>query len=204
MDTKTKILETADRMFRERGYKAVTMDMLAAEVGMSKKTLYQHYENKTDLVEAVRDVSYKEYHKAFADIAEKAENAIEAFLGFNKLLLEISRNANPMAFYELERFFPQVYEIFRNELLKQSIEITRKNLEQGIKEGLYRPEINLDLLSYYRVDSALMSMHGDTLMYKAGFSLEQISCDTAEHFLYGLLTPAGVKVYQKLIQKQPE
>lgn len=204
MDLKTKILDTADELFQKQGYKGVTMDKLAAQVGISKKTLYQHYENKTDLVEAVRQKSYDNYYAAFSEIADKATNAIEAYMQFNVLLHEISKAANPMALYELQRFFPQVYEGFRAELLRQSLEVTRRNFKRGIDEGLYRSDINLDLLSYYRVETALMSMRDGTLMFDAGFSLEQISREMADHFLHGLLTPAGLKVYQKYLEKHSQ
>lgn len=202
MDTKKRILETADKLFRERGYKAVTMDALAAQVGISKKTLYQHFENKTDLVEAVRQATHTKHHTSFNTIAQAAPNAIEAFLGFTNRLHDISRNSNPTAYYELERFFPQVYEIFRKELLQESIQLLKDNFKRGIEEGLYRPEIDINMLAYYRVETALMSMRDSTLMYDAGFSLEQISREMASHFLYGLLTPVGLAVYQKLMAAQ--
>lgn len=199
MDLRAKILESADRLFQERGYKGITMDVLAAHVGISKKTLYQHFENKNDLVEAVRQRAHAGYHAAFDEMSATSANAVEAFLKITSILYSISRNTNPAALYEMERFFPYAYENFRGELLQESVQISKRNLERGVAEGLYRPEINIDLLSYYRVETVLMGMRDGTLMFDAGFSLEQITREITGHFLYGLLTPAGLEVYQKLV-----
>lgn len=203
MDLRAKILEAADQLFNERGYKGITMDVLAAHIGISKKTLYQHFENKNDLVEAVRQRSYDYYYAVFTEIAETSANAIVAFLRVTEILHKIARNTNPAALYEMERFFPYAYESFRTELIARSVQISRQNMERGVSEGLYRADINLELLPYFRVETILMGMRDGTLMYEAGFSLEQISRETTEHFLYGLLTSKGLSVYQELIASHP-
>ncbi len=200
MDLRETILDAADRLFQERGYKGITMDVLAAHVGISKKTLYQHFENKNDLVEAVRQRSHDAYHAAFNEISAASANAVEAFVKVTEMLYSISRRTNPAALYEMERFFPYAYESFRGELLVESVQISKGNLERGVAEGLYRPEIDVDMLANFRVETILLGMRDGTLMFDAGFSLEQISRETTEHFLYGLLTPAGLDIYNKLRQ----
>lgn len=197
MNTQTEILENADRLFRKSGYKGVTMETLAKELGISKKTLYQHFENKIQIIEGVRSYSYARFRAKAEDANQKAQNAVESFLMESDLMSESYRTSNPAIFYELERFFPLAYQTFRDEILQSSIKTTKENLERGIKEGLYQADLNVDIAAAYRVESTLMVMRTNSLIHESSADAQTMNEVTTKVFLLGILTPAGLKAYQR-------
>ncbi|MBZ0098421.1 MAG: hypothetical protein K8F30_05020, partial [Taibaiella sp.] len=108
----------------------------------------------------------------------------------------INRQMNPLAMLELERFFPQAFKQFRDSLLERDVQNIMSNIERGIMEGLYRPEIDPEFMSRYRMELSLLMYH-PTLLINDRFNLQFVGREISEHFLYGIMTPKGEKLYQK-------
>ncbi len=197
MDTHTEILQNADRLFRKSGYKAVTMDTLAKDLGISKKTLYQHFENKIQIIEGVRAYSYARFKTASEAAHQKAQNAVEAFLMESELMSENFRTAHPAILYELERFFPLAYQTFREEILRPAVKTMKENLQRGIKEGMFQADLEVDVVAPYRLETTLTIMRTDSLMHESGADAQTLNEVTTKVFLLGILTPAGLKAYQR-------
>jgi len=196
MDHKERILVKSHELFNRYGIRSVSMDDIAAQLGMSKKTLYQYYTDKDELVNAVFDIELSNSKTQCVECTKKGENAIhEVFLSFD-VVEEMLKTMNPSVLFDMEKYHPSAYkkfDDFRNGFLYR---IIRSNLERGIKEELYRPEIDTDILSRYRLYSVLLSFNPEVFPLSKT-NAAYIEQQLLELFLFGLATPKG----QKLIQK---
>jgi AcrR family transcriptional regulator len=199
MDAVTKILSVAVESFRQYGFKTITMDDIARKAGISKKTLYQHFASKPEVVMAAMQWHQEHMDQLMTRLMQDAENAVEGMVRVNAVLVQMFRQINPLAMLELERYFPEVYKKFREKLNTKDIAAIRDNIIRGIEEGLYRAEVDADLLARYRVESCLLLFQSNSLARDA--NPHNVTHCIMENFLYGLMTPKGEKLYQKYSEK---
>lgn len=136
------ILEKVRHLFLRYGIKSVTMDDIARELGISKKTLYEHVSDKTQLVEQIAELEFEHRKKDYENILKNNLNAIEELLEVNKYTVSTLKEFSPSAGYDLKKYYP--------DLAKKIIEARRKimtktlsnNFEKGKKEGLYRTDFD--------------------------------------------------------------
>lgn len=196
MDAKERILQKAHELFNRYGIRSVSMDEIAAQVGMSKKTLYQYFADKDELVSAV--FSRIMTHNKEQCIADRsiAENALqEVFLAFD-MMQEMFAEMNPAVLFEMEKYHPSTFaqfKAYRDEFLYKMI---RQNMERGIAEDLYRSDIDIDVLTRYRLHGMMMPFNPEVFPNNRTH-LVHIEQQLLEHFLYGLATAKG----QQLIQQ---
>ena len=200
MEALTKILSAGVELFSQYGFKTITMDDIARRAGISKKTLYQHFANKEEVVrEAV--IWYKNHlDTQCRAMMEDTENAIEAMVRIKTMMDHSYKQTNPMVIMELQRYYPEGYKVFRESLVTQDVEAVKKNLQQGIEEGLYRENLNVDLVARFHIESALLLMQPN-LMVNEREDLKAVNHEITEIFLYGLMTPKGEKLYHKYKEK---
>ena len=196
MDPLEKILAACAELFSQYGFKTITMDDIARRAGISKKTLYQHFANKHEVVqESV--VWYKNQTSGSCEMVLKdAENAIEAMVKMLAFFDSMHKKINPMAIFELQRFFPESYKVFKEMLMERDVQQMRNNILQGMKEGLYREDLNADLLARYRLESSLLMLQPNLLVSDRN-DLMTVALEIGEHFLYGIMNAKGEKLYQK-------
>ena len=200
MEPLQKILGASAELFSQYGFKTITMDDIARRAGISKKTLYQQFANKEEVVnESV--VWYKDQmtQNCGATLAN-AENAIEAMVLMMAFFDNMNKRINPMAMFEMQRFFPEAFKTFRTMLEDRDVVMIRGNIEQGIKEGLYREEINADLLARYRLETSLLILQPNLLVNDRN-SLLSVALEIGEHFLYGIMTVKGIELFKKYKEK---
>jgi AcrR family transcriptional regulator len=200
MDALTKILTVAVDSFRQYGFKMITMDDIARRAGISKKTLYQHFTSKPDVVKACIAWHQQHVHQHMLETIADSENAVEGMVRVNALMNQMFRQINPLAMLELQRFFPEAYALFREKLVHKDISAIRDNINQGIEEGLYRPGIDADLLARFRVETCIMLFQPNSLIGDSQHP-HLVAKEIMENFLYGLMTPKGEKLYQKYSEK---
>jgi len=196
MEAKERILLKAHELFNRYGIRSVSMDDIAAQLGMSKKTLYQYYTDKDELVKAVF-TSVMEHNQSQCSIDQKrAENPIhEVFLAFD-MVKEMFANMNPSILYDMEKYHPITFKKFQEYKNGFMYGLIRSNIERGMKEELYRSDIDVDICTRFRINSIMLSF--DSEVYPNNRThLVHIEQQLLELFLYGLATPKG----QKLIQK---
>jgi AcrR family transcriptional regulator len=174
----------------------VSMDDIAAQLGMSKKTLYQYYTDKDELVNAVFDIILAVNKNNCTECIKKGENAIqEVFLSFD-IMEEMLKTMNPSVLYDMQKYHPTAYKKFDDFKNSFLYKIIKANLERGIKEELYREEIDTDILSRYRLHTVLLSFNPEVFPSNKA-NLVYIEQQLIECFLYGLATPKGYKLIQK-------
>ncbi|MFL5773510.1 MAG: TetR/AcrR family transcriptional regulator [Flavisolibacter sp.] len=196
MDPKERILVKSNELFNRYGIRSVSMDDIAAQLGMSKKTLYQYYSDKDELVNEVFDNVLTSNKSQCIECSKLGENAIhEVFVSFD-MTEELLRTMNPSVLFDMQKYHPSAYrkfEEFRNNFLYKLI---KSNLERGIKEELYRSEIDTDVITRYRLHSILLSFNPDVFPSSKS-NMVYIEQQLLEHFLYGLATSKGEKLIQK-------
>lgn len=195
MDILTKILEASIDLFRQYGFKAVTMDDIARRAGISKKTLYQHFANKQEVV--TETVSWYQGQTCDMCLAtlDAAENAVDGMVRIMVKLGQVYSQINPIAIREMERFFPDAYKIFREHLATRDVACVYDTIEQGKKEGLFRENVKSDLMARLHIETSMMLLFPNMLVTEK-YNIQQVNYDIVEHFLYGIMTPKGENLYQ--------
>ncbi len=196
METKERIAAKAEELFMQYGIRSVSMDDIANNLGMSKKTVYQYFADKDELVEAVVDGHIDIVEGDCMNCRKDAKDAIhEIFLTMEHIMQEFN-NMNPMLLYDLEKFHFKAYQRFKNYKDKFLLQIIRSNIEWGIKEELYRADLNVDVLSKYRIESIMIPFN--VAVFPPGkYNLAKTSKIMIENFTYGLATIKGHKLIQK-------
>jgi AcrR family transcriptional regulator len=196
MEAKERILVKAEELFMQYGIRSVSMDDIANHLGMSKKTLYQYYADKDELVDAVVEGHITEIQKDCLKCTEDARDAVhEIFITMERIMAQFN-NMNPMLLYDLEKFHFKSYQRFREHKDKFLAKVIRENIEWGIEDELYRSDINVDIMCKFRLESMMIPFNVG--VFPPGkYNLATISEQIIEHFVYGLATIKGHKLIQK-------
>ncbi len=200
MEIQERIKLKADELFRRYGIRSVTMDEIATQLGMSKKTIYQYYADKDQLVDAVAvdEINYSQ--ECCLKDSSTAANAIEEIFKVMEFVEVMFRNMNPSMLHDLEKYHPAGYRKFLEHKNKFLYEMVRKNIERGIKEELYRPELDIEIMARYRLESMMLAFN-TSLFPSSKFNLVKLHNEILEHFLYGLATLKGYKLILKYKQQ---
>ena len=199
MEPKERILGKAHELFNRFGFRRVTMDEIALKSGMSKKTIYQSFLNKDELVDAVVEEHINKSVATCEQNCVKAENAVhEIFLNM-EMMQDLMSELHPGIFQEMEKFFPAVFTKFYQHKNNYIFKKVQKNLEKGIEEGLFRQELNIDVITKFRIETMFIPFNQDVFPYMR-YKLTEVEIETLELYLYGICTIEG----QKLIKKYKE
>ena len=194
--TKVRIRAKADELFMKYGIRSVSMDDIANALGMSKKTIYQYFVDKDELVDAVVEADINSMQQDCLSVTSDARDAVhEIFLSIDRLL-EQFRNMNPMLVYDLEKFHFRGFQKFMEHKNKFLLQVIRQNMERGLAEGLYREDLNVDLIAKFRLDSMMIAFNVD-LFPPTKYSLADVSKEIIEHYVYGLVSLKGYKLIVK-------
>ena len=150
MEVKEYIVEEADKLFCQYGFKSVTMDDIAKHLGMSKKTIYQHFSDKDELVDILINEKITAQNCEMQHHSAKARNAVEEIFFAMENINEILANMNPKLFYDLQKYHPKAWLFFKNFKEKSLGESIMANLDRGMKEGIYRSDLQIEILTQMR------------------------------------------------------
>lgn len=201
MESKDRIKEKAEELFDLYSIRSVTMDEIASQLGISKKTIYTCYEDKEALVDEVFCNRMNENQQQCILDKSIAENAVhEIFLAWDQVSEMLSK-MNPSILYDLEKYHPNVFKKYNDYKFNFLYHMIFSNIERGKKEELYRDDINIDIVSKLRLATMMLSFNPHLFpgnKYKPVAVEEQILF----HFLYGLATPKGLKMIEKYKQQK--
>ncbi len=201
MDTENKILQKSKELFMRMGIRAVSMDDIATQTGISKKTIYQYYADKDELVDAVMKEEEESVHRDSKECLALSNNAIE------EILLNLSRvynrfaQMNPVILSDMERFHTKAHKRFQQMKYKHLYTVIQNNINRGIKEGLYRKELNVDVITRYRLESIMIPFNLNVFP-PSSFGLAEVTKELMEHFLIGLSTLKGHELILQYKEKK--
>ncbi len=193
MKTEKEIFKLVFHLFCKYGIKSLTMDDIASYLGISKKTLYKYVSDKTDLIEKVFS-SIEKPHKIDMLLSGNL-NAIEEFYEVYKTITDIISNYNPHLIFDLNKYYPGVYEKLRERRKKSIIKHVSENIIKGQKEGVYRKDINpyiIAELHYLKVESLIQNNFLNT----KEFTVKQILEEMFKYHIYALANDKGRKIIE--------
>lgn len=192
LDIKKYIIEESDKLFCQYGFKSVTMDDIAKHLGMSKKTIYQHFSDKDELVNILIESRLNNQDCVIHESAEKAKDAVHELLLTLTTMNESLGNLNPKMFYDLQKYHPKAWLYFKNFKEKSLGSAILANLERGITEGIYRAEINKDILTQLRLDHVELIFNRHDHYTANKYNIAQVMIEITEHFLFGICNEKGL------------
>lgn len=200
---KEKILDKATDMFLTLGFKSVTMDDLANEMGISKKTIYAHFDNKTMLVEESTDYLFETISKGIDFICSLKKNPIEELYEIKKFAMLHLKDEKSSPQYQLQKYYPKIYEGIRKKQFDMMQDCVVDNVKQGIEQGIYRENLNIGFVSriYF---SGVTSIKDLKLFPVNKFPIAALMDDYLEYHLRGIVTPKGRKILNAIINSNQE
>lgn len=196
MEVKERILSKAADLFMRYGIRSITMDEIAAQLGISKKTIYQFFTDKDDMVSAVIDVEIKKNETDCISYQQKSENAVHHIFVALESLEEMLKYMNPLMLYDLEKHHPRAFKNLKEYKYEFLYKITMENLQTGIKEELYRNDIQLDIVTKCRIESAFLVFNLD-LFPHSKYNVTEVNYELAMLFLHGVVSEKGKKLIDK-------
>ena len=193
---KDKILDSAIALFHERGVNAVKMDDIANCLSISKRTLYEIYDNKEDLLFECVKTSFEHSEKELHESVENADNVMDILLRIYRLKMNLLRKTHPSFYCELEKY-PKILEYFEKQDGKRRAQ-QMDFIKRGIREGYFRNDVNYDLiLDLFDVSNRYIISNYNSLNY----SMEQLSYNLVFVFLRGFCTLRGVEILDKFLDE---
>ena len=193
------ILSKSSEMFLQLGFKSVTMDDIAAELGISKKTIYQHYKNKTGLVEAsvfhVFETICSEINQVCSD---PDKSPIKELYEIKKVVREHLKNESSSPYNQLKKFYPRLFTQLIDKQYEVMIESVSENLRRGIAMGLFREDIDVFFISRIYI-SGMNSIKDDDLFPHENHSIQYLTTLFLEYHLRAIVTPEGLKELNQFI-----
>ncbi|MGG7034437.1 MAG: TetR/AcrR family transcriptional regulator [Flavobacterium sp.] len=190
---KEKIITKARDLFLKVGFKTVTMDDIAKEMGISKKTIYRFFENKEVLIESCTQVSRNEVYEAIDYILSKKFNAIKESFQIKNTVTELFNSSGDSPAYQLKKHYPEIY----NQILLKDSKLCdsylKQNIEKGIAEGLYREKVNTDSCTKFYT-MLLFNIKGLT---QSEAESQLLELEALEYHIRALATPKGIEELEK-------
>lgn len=185
---KEKIIKKATEMFLKLGFKSVTMDDIACEMCISKKTIYKYFSNKEKLIEEGTEVVHQKIHMLMDEVVAQNHNAIAENFEIRKMFKEMFQSFDHSPAYQLKKHYPEIYEKMMANEIQDCSQLFTQNIEKGIAEGLYRPEVDIAaaVQFYYTL---IFSINENTLYEKDASELE---AKALEYHTRAIATPAGL------------
>ena len=190
---KERIAQKASEMFLKLGFKSITMDDIANEMCISKKTIYKFFLNKEILVEQSTKFVHDHIHQVIDQIIDKNYNAIKENFEIRKMFKEIFRSSDTSAVYQLKKHYPEIYQKINLENQQECNLLFAKNINKGIQEGLYRKDIDIPsvVLFYFNL---IMAIKENTSTEKESFELE---LKALEYHTRAIATEKGLQELEK-------
>lgn len=192
-----RILNEATILIRKHGIRFVTLDLIAENLGISKKTIYVHFKNKKKIISKVVEKRLEEQEEVFEEIERESNNIIEIMLKVMNYGVKKIEEVNPLAFEELKRFYPDISVMVKNSRKEINHQSTIKMIEIGKEEKLFRQDVNADIASkLFIAQTELMMDHQifPTMEYSKGVLFTHVCLI----FLRGISTQEGLEVLEQL------
>src|ERR1700749_1872451 len=182
-----RIIQGGEELFLKAGIKSVTMDDIAKHLGMSKKTIYQFFKDKNELVIALVKKKLQEDEDQMCAIISKSGNVIEEMINMMKCSEEIFSRINPIVIHDLQKYHPDAWKHFQSFKANVLIHTLEELLNKGIKQGYVRPDIDVKIMSRMRVSEVEVGFN-TAIFPVAEFNTWKVQYQLLEHFIYGICT----------------
>jgi AcrR family transcriptional regulator len=193
---KDKIMSKASDLFLKLGFKSVTMDDIAGEMCISKKTIYKYFCNKEILIEESTAMVHAEIHTIINSIVEKNHNAIEENFEIRKMFKEMFQSLDNSPIYQMKKHYPEIHQKIVAREITECNTIFKQNIIKGIEQGLYRKDISIEnyMRFYYTL---IFNLKEEISSEKEG---QKIELEILEYHTRAMATTAGIIELEKQLQ----
>ncbi len=197
---KEKILEKASDMFLTFGFKSVTMDDIAAELGMSKKTIYAHFSTKLKLVQAATFYVLDNINETICTVCSGNFDPIEEIFTIKSMVHDQLKNEKSSPAYQLQKYYPKIFKQVKDKQFDSVNVCIIENLKRGIKDGYYRKDFNIDLISRFYF-SGNMSLTNYELFPLDAYGISQLKDAFLEYHIRAIATEKGLNTLINILKK---
>ncbi len=198
-----QILEKATELFLNLGFKSVTMDDLAHEMAISKKTIYSHFQNKHQLVEACTMHVFEAISQGIDHICSLNKNPVEELYEIKRFVMQHLKDEKASPEFQLQKYYPEIHLTLRDKKFKMMQECVLENVKEGIEMGIYRENLDPEFIAriYF---SGVTSLKDQRLFPGNKYSSSQLMDDYLEYHLRGIVTPKGRNILNAIINSNHE
>ncbi len=197
---KKKIILKAINLFFSLGFKSVTMDDLAQSMSISKKTIYQFFKNKNQLISSCTESIQKQLVETFKEIRKNADNPIVELFEIKKEAMKILGNTETAPQFQLQKFYPEIYEEIKNREFNLFKDNFQESLKRGIKSEYFRKEINIDFVTRIYLNG-MRGVRDINLFPLNEFKVDEVIEDFIEYHLRAISTKKGLSLLNKIYKK---
>ena len=198
---KEKIIEKASDLFLNLGFKSVTMDDLATEMGISKKTIYTHFQNKTELVKATTDHLFCCISDGIDTIIDQKNGPIEELYEIKAFVMKHLKDEKASPQYQLQKYYPKIYSGLKYRQFEVMQDCVIENLDRGITSGIYRKNIDIQFISRIYFVGIVGIKDQDTFPMQK-FPMIKLMEDYLEYHVRGIATEKGLEILNNLLIKE--
>lgn len=195
-----QMVEAARQLFFRYGIRSVTMDELARHLGVSKKTFYQHFKDKADLVKAVTALQIQEEEAFMEKVQDECENAIDEVIKISEYVRAMLKQFHPSLLYDLRKYYPESWQLFLKHKHEHMMRCIQSNIERGIEEGLYRERLNPQIIARMRMEMIQITLDAEVFPPRH-FDLREVQLQIFDFFIYGMASERGRKLWERYIEQ---
>jgi len=189
---KELIIEKSRDLFLDIGFKSVTMDHIAQEMGISKKTIYNYFKDKTELVKSVTFNVYSSITGGISQIKKDSLDPISELYDVQLFIMKFLKGEKNSPLYQLQKYYPLIHTELEKKQFNFMIETTASSLKNGIKLGLFRKDINVDFISrLYFI--GYKGTKNPIIFSTEKFDPKVLMQSYIEYHLRGIVTEKGLK-----------
>jgi AcrR family transcriptional regulator len=195
-----KIIQKATELFLKIGFKSVTMDEIAQEMAISKKTIYTHFKNKTALIKECTFCVMNSITDGIDEICSHNQDPIEELFEIKKFIMRKLEDDHSSPQYQLQRYYPEISKKLHQNQFEKMMEFTKKNISRGIEQGLYRSNLDPDFIGrLYFI--GITGIKDQTIFPIEKFSPKYLTEEYLEYHLRGIVTEKGLSTLKKFIKE---
>jgi len=196
MEIKDRIITQAGMLFARYGIKSITMDTLADDMGISKRTIYENFRDKdTLLLEVITFFKARQLEQA-NEILSKSENVIVAMFSLLEEMINTMKQLNPLFFQDAKKYHSGIFAKLQEKGDLRDHSVTRKILSEGIAQGIFRKEHNLEIVNLTLHELCKLFSPGSILTTE-GYHRGELFNNIIIPYLRGLSTSKGIKLIDK-------
>lgn len=180
------------------GVRSVSMDDIAQELGMSKKTIYQLFPSKAAIVEEVIRAHNEDEEGFCSEIESNCQHAIDELVQIVKRAIYLFQTVTHTLIHEVQKYYPEAWKILQHHTSTFLYEKVKENLQKGIQQGYYRKEIDIEVVARMRI--AQINMGFDAKLFPIEtFNYAEVQKQLMEIYMYGIVTPKGRALLQEYL-----
>jgi len=198
MEIRERIIEEATNQFLQFGIRNVTMDGIAAELGMSKRTVYEVFKDKSSLVHSCIEMLNKNHRCRNEEIYNSSRNVVETIFSFMQEGINAMNAINPVFFRDMEKLYPKAWENIKKNNEKEAFNLSVELLKKGIEEGLFRSEINIPIVA--KLFHEQMNLLADDKVFPRNeYNYADVFQSLTINFMRGISTRKGIELIDSLL-----